>query len=216
MAKSERAQAHVTASSRKNFIAGKPAPTFSSIMKFAAALHASTSTLQALPTIRPAIDDAAALILKTLRSGHKLLICGNGGSAAEAAHFATELTGRYAKNRRSLPALALSSDGSLVTCIGNDYGFDQAFARQIAGLAQTGDLVVVLTSSGNSANILAALHEAKARDLNSLAFLGRGGGPARGLATVELIMPGQSGPAAQEAHLFLIHYFCELIDAEFA
>ena len=185
-------------------------------MKFAAALHASTSTLQALPTIRPAIDDAAALILKTLRSGHKLLICGNGGSAAEAAHFATELTGRYAKHRRSLPALALSSDGSLVTCIGNDYGFDQAFARQIAGLAQPGDLVVVLTSSGNSANILAALHEAKARDLNSLAFLGRGGGPARGLATVELIMPGQSGPATQEAHLFLIHYFCELIDAEFA
>ena len=161
------------------------------------------------------IPPAAALILETLRSGHKLLICGNGGSAAEAAHFATELTGRYAKNRRSLPALALSSDGSLVTCIGNDYGFDQAFARQIAGLAQPGDLVVVLTSSGNSANILAALHEAKKMSLPSIAFLGRGGGKAKGLATCDLIIPGQCGPATQEAHLFLIHHFCELIDDAF-
>jgi len=184
-------------------------------MKFAAALHATTTTLQALPTIRPAIDTAADLILGTLRRGNKLLICGNGGSAAEAAHFATELTGRYAKNRRSLPAIALSSDGSLVTCIGNDYGFDQAFARQIAGLAQPGDLVVAITSSGNSANILAALTEAKSRGLASVAFLGRGGGKARDLASVDLIIPGESGPATQEAHLFLIHYFCELIDAEF-
>jgi D-sedoheptulose 7-phosphate isomerase len=185
-------------------------------MKFDAALHATTTTLQALPTIRPAIDAAADLILTTLRRGHKLLICGNGGSAAEAAHFATELTGRYAKNRRSLPAIALSSDGSLVTCIGNDYGFDQAFARQIAGLAQPGDLIIAITSSGNSANILAALTEAKARGLASVAFLGRSGGKARGLASVDLVIPGDSGPATQEAHLFLIHYFCELIDAEFA
>ena len=184
-------------------------------MKFAAALAATTTTLQALPAIRPAIDAAGELILTTLRHGNKLLICGNGGSAAEAAHFATELTGRYAKNRRSLPALALSSDGSLVTCIGNDYGFDQVFSRQISGLARPGDLVVAITSSGNSQNILAALGVAKTLGLASIAFLGRGGGKARGLATVDLIIPGESGPATQEAHLFLIHYFCELIDAEF-
>ena len=183
---------------------------------FAAALAATTSTFQALPTIRPAIDAAGALILTTLRRGNKLLICGNGGSAAEAAHFATELTGRYAKNRRSLPAIALSADGSLVTCIGNDYGFDHVFSRQISGLARSGDLVVAITSSGNSANILAALAEAKTQNLASLAFLGRSGGQARGLATVDLIIPGDSGPATQEAHLFLIHYFCELVDAEFA
>jgi D-sedoheptulose 7-phosphate isomerase len=191
-------------------------PTTFPMPTFAAALAATTATLQALPTIRPAIDAAAELILTTLRRGNKLLICGNGGSAAEAAHFATELTGRYAKNRRSLPAIALSSDGSLVTCIGNDYGFDQAFARQIAGLAQPGDLIVAITSSGNSANIIAALTEAKTRGLASIAFLGRSGGKARGLATTDLIIPGDSGPATQEAHLFLIHYFCDLIDAEFA
>jgi D-sedoheptulose 7-phosphate isomerase len=182
-------------------------------MTFEDSLAETTRTFQALTTIRPAIDRAGEMILATLRRGGKLLICGNGGSAAEAAHFATELVGRYAKTRRSLPAIALSSDGSLVTCIGNDFGYEQVFARQIAGLAQPGDLVVVLTSSGNSANIVASLHEAKKLKLESIAFLGRGGGQAKGLATCELIIPGQSGAAAQEAHLFLIHHFCERIDA---
>ena len=182
---------------------------------FEATLADTLRTFQSLAEIRTEIDRAGEMILSTLRRGNKLIICGNGGSAAEAAHFATELTGRYAKNRRSLPAIALSSDGSLVTCIGNDYGFDQAFARQIAGLAQSGDLVIAITSSGNSANILAALTEAKSRGLASVAFLGRGGGKAKGLATVDLVIPGNHGPSTQEAHLFLIHYFCELIDAAF-
>jgi D-sedoheptulose 7-phosphate isomerase len=184
-------------------------------MTFEASLAETTRTLQALATIRPAIDEAGRLILATLRRGGKLLICGNGGSASEAGHFSTELVGRYARNRRPLPAVALSADGSLLSCIGNDFGYEQAFARQIAGLAQPGDLVVVLTSSGNSANILAALREAKRLGLASVALLGRGGGQARGLATCDLIIPGQSGAAAQEAHLFLIHHFCELIDEAF-
>jgi len=184
-------------------------------MTFDAALAETLRTFQALPTIRPAIDQAAALIIATLQRGGKLLICGNGGSAAEAAHFATELVGRYAKNRRSLPAIALSSDGSLLSCIGNDYGYDQTFARQIQGLAQTGDLVVVLTSSGNSGNVLAALEAARKLGVESIAFLGRGGGKAKGLATCDLIVPGNHGASAQESHLFLIHYFCELIDARF-
>ena len=184
-------------------------------MSFDASLAETVRTFQALVTIRPAIERAGDMILATLQRGGKLLICGNGGSAAEAAHFATELVGRYAKNRRSLPAIALSSDGSLLSCIGNDYGYEQAFSRQIAGLARPGDLVVVLTSSGNSANIVAALDEARKLGLESIAFLGRGGGKARGLATCDLVMPGQSGAAAQEAHLFLIHHFCERIDAAF-
>jgi D-sedoheptulose 7-phosphate isomerase len=184
-------------------------------MTFDAALAETLRTFQSLGQIRPQIDHASQLILSTLQRGSKLLICGNGGSAAEAAHFATELVGRYAKDRRSLPAIALSSDGSLVSCIANDYGYEQVFSRQIAGLAQPGDLVVVITSSGNSANILAALQEAKKLGLESLAFLGRGGGKAKGLASCELIIPGQSGPATQEAHLFLIHYFCEPVDAAF-
>lgn len=185
-------------------------------MSFESALAATVSTLQALTGIRPAIDRAGDLILATLQRGGKLLIGGNGGSAAEAAHFATELVGRYARNRRSLPAIALSSDGSLLSCLGNDYGFEQAFARQVEGLAQPGDLVVFLTSSGNSANVIAGLHAARARGLESIAFLGRGGGQAKGLATIDLVMPGDSGAAAQEAHLFLIHHFCDRIDATFA
>jgi D-sedoheptulose 7-phosphate isomerase len=184
-------------------------------MTFEASLAETTRTLQALGTLRPAIDAAGKLIVDTLRGGGKLLIAGNGGSAAEAAHFATELVGRYAQTRRALPALALSLDGSLLTCIGNDFGFAQVFARQIAGLAKPGDLVVVLTSSGNSENILLALAEAKKLGLPSIAFLGRGGGKARGLATVDLVMPSPSAAAAQEAHLFLIHHYCELIDAGF-
>src|SRR3954468_9946096 len=162
------------------------------MISFEASLAETTRTLQALTTIRPAIDRAGALILATLQRGGKLLICGNGGSAAEAAHFTSELVGRYAKTRRSLPAVALSSDGSLLSCIGNDFGYEQVFARQIAGLAQKGDLVVVLTSSGNSGNITAALHEAKRLGVESVAFLGRGGGKARGLASCDLIMPGNS------------------------
>lgn len=185
-------------------------------MSFEFSLQQTLRTLQSLTEIRPAIDHAGDLILATLERGGKLLICGNGGSAAEAAHFATELVGRYAKTRRSLPAIALSSDGSLLSCIGNDFGYTQLFARQIAGLAQPGDLVVVLSSSGRSTNIVAALTEAKERKCESIAFLGRGGGDALGLATCELIIPGESGAAAQEAHLFLIHHFCELIDARFA
>ncbi len=184
-------------------------------MSLDASIAETVRTLQALNTLRPAIERASALIIATLQRGGKLLICGNGGSAAEAAHFATELVGRYAKTRRSLPAIALSTDGSLVTCIGNDFGFDQVFSRQVAGLARPGDLLVVLTSSGNSANIIAALHEANRLGLESVSFLGRGGGKAKGLATCELVMPGDSGAAAQEAHLFLIHHFCDQIDAAF-
>ena len=184
-------------------------------MTFEASLAETLRTFQDLTTIRPAIDRAGELMLATLQRGGKLLICGNGGSAAEAAHFATELVGRYAKTRRSLPAIALSSDGSLLSCIGNDFGYEQVFARQVAGLAQKGDLLVVLTSGGNSGNVIAALHEAKRLGLESVAFLGRGGGQARGLATCDLIIPGGSGAAAQEAHLFLIHHFCERIDGAF-
>ncbi len=185
-------------------------------MTFENLLAETARTLHALPSLRPAIDRAGEMILSTLHRNGKLLVCGNGGSTAEAAHFATELVGRFAKTRRPLPALALSSDGSLVTCIGNDFGFDEIFSRQINGLARPGDLVVVLSSSGNSANILTALQEARKLGLDSIAFLGRGGGRCRGLATCDLIIPGDSGAAAQECHLFLIHYFCTLIDQEFA
>ncbi len=182
---------------------------------FETSLADTQATFQALPQIRAEVDRAGEMILASLRRGGKLLICGNGGSAAEAAHFSTELVGRYAKDRRALPAIALNADGSLLTCVVNDYGYEHAFSRQVAGFARPGDLLIVLSTSGNSANILEALHEAKRQAIESIAFLGRGGGKAKGLATCDLIIPGQCGPATQEAHLFLIHYFCELIDEEF-
>lgn len=179
-------------------------------------IRATVRCLESLAQIRAEIDRAANLVLKTVRSGNKLLICGNGGSAAEAQHFSTELVGRYFKNRRSLPSIALNADGSLLSCIGNDYGYDAIFSRQIEGLAKPGDVLIGITSSGNSGNIIAALNTARAMGLESISFLGRGGGKARGLATVDLIIPGDSGRAAQEAHLFLVHHFCDLIDAEVA
>ncbi len=184
-------------------------------MTFDESLATTLRTLGDLTTIRAEIDRAGKMIVDTLKAGHKLLICGNGGSAAEAAHFSTELVGRYARSRRTLPAIALSADGSLITCIANDYGFEQAFARQLPGLAKPGDLVVLISSSGNSANILATIAEAKRLGLATLAFSGRGGGQAKGLCDCELIVPGASGPATQEAHLFLIHHFCELIEDVF-
>jgi D-sedoheptulose 7-phosphate isomerase len=177
-------------------------------------LAETTRTLQALATIRPAIVGAGDLVLETLRRGGKVLVCGNGGSAAEASHFASELAGRFAKHRRPFPAVALSSDGSLLTCVGNDFGYEHVFARQVAALGRPGDLLVVITSSGNSANILAALGEAGRLGIASLALLARGGGKAKGLATREIVVPGGHGPSAQEAHLFLIHHFCERVDAE--
>jgi D-sedoheptulose 7-phosphate isomerase len=196
-------------------VAGKSGGHFDGAMTFEKSLADTLATLKALEGIRASIDAAAELVLGTLRGGGKLLICGNGGSSAEAAHFATELVGRYDGRRRALPAVALSSDGSLISCIGNDFGFEQVFARQVEALGRPGDLVVALTSSGNSPNIAAALHEAKRLGLKSIAFLGKGGGKARGLATCELLIPGSRGAAAQECHLFLIHYFCELIDKDF-
>lgn len=184
-------------------------------MSFDASLADTIRTFESLKQIRSEIDRASGLILETLRGGKKLLICGNGGSAAEAQHFSTELVGRYFKNRRSLPAISLNADGSLISCIANDFGYDQSFSRQIEGLAQPGDLVIGITSSGNSGNIISALQKARELKLPSIAFLGRSGGKARGLATVDLVVPGESGRSAQEAHLFLIHYFCDLIDAEY-
>jgi D-sedoheptulose 7-phosphate isomerase len=184
-------------------------------MTFEASQQETVRALQGLSGLRPQIDRATQMVLATLRAGKKILVCGNGGSAAEAQHFATELVGRFFSPRRSLPALALGADGSLVTCIGNDYGFDQVFARQITGLAQPGDLVVVLSSSGNSKNILAALVEARRMGLETLALLGRGGGAARGSAGCEIIIPGDSGAAAQECHLFLVHHFCQEVEAAF-
>ncbi len=184
-------------------------------MNLSEKVRETVAVLEQLNEVEHQIAQASQLIIETLKAGNKLLICGNGGSAAEAAHFSTELVGRFAKKRRSLPAIALSSDGSLITCIGNDFGYDSVFARQIEGLAMKGDLLVVISSSGNSQNLINALQVARSCALKSIALLGRGGGKAQGLADCEIVVPGKCGAVAQEAHLFLIHYLCSDIERNF-
>src|SRR6185503_14094851 len=135
------------------------------------AIEAATQILRALSSLEPQMAQAADVIDQCLRAGKKLLVCGNGGSAADASHFATELVVHFAKDRRALPAICLTSDSGILTAAGNDYGFDEIFARQVAAFGQEDDVLICLTTSGNSKNVLLALKEAKARKLKTITFL---------------------------------------------
>ena len=176
------------------------------------AIGAAMETLQSLLPQRETIEHAAQLVGDCLTSGRKLLVCGNGGSAADAADFATEFACRFVADRRPYPALNLAACGTLLTAIGNDYGFEQTFARQVRGFGGKGDVLVALTTSGNSPNIIAALHAAREIGLVSIALLGREGGQTRGLATAEIIVPSKITARIQEAHKFLLHVICEIVD----
>ncbi len=176
------------------------------------AINSAVTTFQSLAELEKPLGRAAQIVEKCLRSNHKLLVCGNGGSAADGADFSTEFACRFVADRRPYPAINLATNGSLLTAIGNDYNFDEVFARQIRGLANTGDVVVAISTSGNSKNIIRALEEAKSRKIESIALLGRDGGSARGLAQVELIVPHHTTARIQEAHKFLFHVLCEMID----
>jgi phosphoheptose isomerase len=178
-----------------------------------AAIAAATKTFQSLVDLESQLARAAELIEQCLRAGQKLLVCGNGGSAADAAHFATEFVVRFIKDRPAYPAICLSSDGGLLTAAGNDYGFDEIFARQVAALGREGDLLVCLTTSGRSKNVIRALEEAKKRKLKIIALLGRDGGSTIGLADVDLLVAGTSTARIQEAHKLLLHVLCETVEA---
>ena len=155
---------------------------------------------------------AVDLLAGSLKEGGKILACGNGGSAADAAHFATELLCRFEKHRDSLAAIALTNDGSFLTATGNDYGFERVFSRQIEGLGKPGDVLVAITTSGNSENVILALEEARKRNLKTVAMLGRDGGKAAGMADVELIVSGSRTARIQEAQKVLIHALCAGIE----
>ena len=180
--------------------------------------HVQASIVQAAQTIeslRPLENDimrAAALAKGCLGQGGKLLACGNGGSAGDAADFTTEYVCRFMGDRRPFPAINLTADGSLLTAIGNDYEFEEVFARQVRGFGKTGDVVIVISTSGRSKNIVRALEEAGRLQLRSIALLGRDGGDAKGLATVDLVVPSQVTARIQEAHKFILHVICELVD----
>ena len=176
------------------------------------AIEAATETLRALSGLEPQMAQAADVIDQCLHAGNKLLVCGNGGSAADASHLATELVVRFAKDRRALPAICLTSDSGILTAAGNDYGFDEIFARQVAAFGIAGDVLICLTTSGKSKNLIRALEEAKARKLKTIAFLGRDGGSTIGIADIDLVVKSDSTARVQEAHQLLLHVLCEIIE----
>ncbi len=178
-------------------------------------LQALKETVAATEGILPEIGAAAACIVETLQKGNKILSCGNGGSATDAMHLAEECVGRYRSNRKSLPAIALNADCSTLTCIANDWSFDEVYARQVEGLGQPGDVLVVFSTSGNSANIVRALEVARERGLNSIALLGKDGGKSKGLATYECIIPADDTARIQEMHTWILHVILEAVEEGF-
>ena len=158
------------------------------------------------------VAGAANALGNALLNGGKLLACGNGGSAADASHLTTEYVCRFSKDRRPYPAISLTANGEFMTAVCNDYHADEIFARQVWGLAQPGDLLLAFTSSGKSRNVLRALEEAKRNKIKSICFLGRDGGFTKGVATVDLLVPGTSTARIQEGHKLLFHVLCEAAD----
>jgi phosphoheptose isomerase len=178
------------------------------------ALNDLIATLDRFRPLLPAVEAAGREIQTALAAGHKLLTAGNGGSAADALHLAEELVGRFDKERPSLPAVCLCADPTLLTCIGNDYGFDRLFSRQVEGLGRPGDVLVVFTTSGNSSNLILALEAARTRGLKTIAVLGKTGGAAKGKADHEIIVPSNVTARIQEVHTFILHAWLTLLEAD--
>jgi len=178
-------------------------------------LKISIETKQAvIDQLVPQIEQTAKLMITALKSGNKILFFGNGGSAADSQHLAGELIGRFLKERRSLPAIALTTDSSILTCLGNDYGFETIFSRQIEGLAKPGDIAFGLSTSGNSVNVIKALEKAKTMNCKTIALLGGTGGKIADIVDIAIIVPSQQTPRIQESHITIGHILCKLIESE--
>ena len=160
----------------------------------------------------PEMDGALELVRQTVKGGGTLFFCGNGGSAADAQHLATEYVVRYMRNRRAYPAIALTTDTSLLTAAGNDFGFDHIFERQVEALARPGDLLIIHSTSGNSPNVLRAAEAARAKGVKVLAFSARDGGALRTLADLSIVIPTDRTDRAQELHLCIEHLICEIVE----
>ncbi len=171
---------------------------------------------QAVEVLAAPAAEAAQLMINCLMNDGKILVCGNGGSAADAQHFAAEMTGRFEKERMELAAVALTTDTSALTAIGNDYGFDHIFSKQVRALGRPGDILMGISTSGNSANIIEAIRAAHERDMQVIAFTGRDGGKIAGLLNdndVLLNVPHPRTARIQENHIVLIHALCDCIDS---
>ena len=155
---------------------------------------------------------AAAMMEVALASGHKIMFCGNGGSAADSQHWAAEIVGRFQKERKGMPAIALTVDTSILTAIANDYGYDRIFARQVEALGSTGDVLVAVSTSGNSANVLAAVAEAKSKGIKTIGMTAAGGGKMAEVCDVCLVIPDKVTARAQEVHGLIGHILCEIVE----
>ncbi len=158
------------------------------------------------------ITNVTEIITKTLKRGNKILIAGNGGSAADSQHFAAELVGRFLKERSGIPAIALTTDTSVLTCIGNDYGYERVFSRQVEALGKPGDVFFGISTSGNSENVVQAVQRAKEMGIVTVGLLGRDGGSLKKLCDYELTVPLNETPRIQEFHIMTIHMICEIIE----
>ena len=176
------------------------------------AIEESVAAARGLSALEQPLKRAAKLTLQCLTSGHKLLVCGNGGSASDATHLATEFLCRYRDDRRPYPAISLTANGEFMTAVCNDYHSDEIFARQVWGLGARGDLLIAFTTSGKSRNVLRALEEANRKKMKSICFLGRDGGFTKGVATLDLMVPGASTARIQEGQKLLFHVLCETVD----
>ena len=162
--------------------------------------------------LTPLIAEMAVFLTDTFRSGGKLMVMGNGGSAADSQHFAAEIVSRFRMERPGLPAIALSTDTSILTAIGNDYGFDFVFRRQVEALATPGDIVVGISTSGNSTNVKTALELAHEKGCRTIALIGRDGGGIKDVCDLALVVPSDDTPRIQEGHIAIIHIVCDLVE----
>lgn len=179
---------------------------------FDKAFSAHTEAFASLPQLKPHLIAAADAAADAIRNGGKLLFCGNGGSAGDAQHLAAELIGRLVRDRRPLPGLALSTDSSALTCVANDFGYEEVFARQVEGLGRPGDALIAISTSGNSENVIRAVRVAKPMGITTIGFLGRKGGVLGPLVDLPILVAAEETARIQEAHIFLGHVMCAMIE----
>jgi D-sedoheptulose 7-phosphate isomerase len=181
---------------------------------FASNLQEHQLLFHNLSALDPIVNQASALISKAFLNGSKLMLCGNGGSAADSQHIAAEMTGRFIKDRKPLPAIALTTDTSALTCIANDFSFEHVFSRQVSALGRSGDVLLAISTSGNSENVIKAVHAAKDLGIKTVALTGRDGGKIQSIADFSIVVPSQTTARIQEAHIFIGHILCGLIEKD--
>ena len=175
---------------------------------------AHMAMFNALEPLFPLISDVGILLQTTIKNGGKILICGNGGSAADSQHIAAEIVGRFKKERYGLPAIALTTDTSIITSVGNDYGYDYIFARQVEALCTPKDLLIGITTSGNSANVVRAIEAANEIGATTIGLTGGTGGKLNALCKQNIVVPASVTARIQEAHIFIGHCLCEIIESD--